>query len=183
MDQFGTIRLHHRTIKRFRRFSRKITKSYSETLEVVMDFFEWHGITPSSRFPKRVDEDGEKTRKRINALIAIVKDIEKTQTLPTNEMLLALFGHHEIVKKKKEPIREETMFKKLTREEWNKLEKTVPKVKYEFLEQDYKTATRTALHFLDRVEWVKPRFGSPYYRVDTDAGELHILKKRFKDGF
>ncbi|WP_417935073.1 BfmA/BtgA family mobilization protein [Flagellimonas eckloniae] len=39
MDGFGTIRLHYRTIKRFRRFSRKMTKSYSETLEAVMDFF------------------------------------------------------------------------------------------------------------------------------------------------
>lgn len=183
MDSFGTIRLHHRTIKRFKRFSRKISKSYSETLESIIDFFEWHSISPESRFPKRVDEDGEKTRKRINALIAIVRDIEKTQTLPTNEMLLALFGQHEIVKRKKEPIREETMFKKLTKEEWNKLEKTVPKVEYEFLKQDYKTAAATALHFLERVEWVKPRFGSPYYKVDTDAGELHVLKKRFKDGF
>lgn len=94
MDGFGTIRLHYRTIKRFRRFSRKITKSYSETLELVMDFFEWHGISPESKFPKRVDEDGEKTRKRINALIAIVRDIEKTQTLPTNAMLLSLFGEN-----------------------------------------------------------------------------------------
>ena len=63
------------------------------------------------------------------------------------------------------------------------MESTVPKIEYEFLEQDYKTATRTALHFLERVEWVKPRFGSPYYKVDTDAAELHVLKKRFKDGF
>lgn len=37
-------------------------------------------------------------RKRINILIAIVGDIEKTQIAPTNEMLLALFGQHKIVK-------------------------------------------------------------------------------------
>ena len=92
MDGFGTIRLHFRTIKRFKGFSQKITKTYSKTLEAMMDFFEWHGICLESKFPKRIDEDGQKTRRRINALIAILRVIEKTQTLPTNTMLLSLFG-------------------------------------------------------------------------------------------
>ncbi len=66
-----------------------------------MDFFEWHGITPSSRFAKDISAEEEKTRKRINALIAIIKDIEKTQIKPTNKMLEALFGQHEIIRKKR----------------------------------------------------------------------------------
>ena len=138
MDGFGTIRLHHRTIKRFRRFSKKMTKSYSETLEAVMDFFEWHGISLTSRFPKQINDDGEKTRKRINALIAIVKDIEKTQTIPTNEMLLALFGQHEIVKKRRSPKFEEKQPEKLTIEQWNRLEGMVPKERLEEMKEKYK---------------------------------------------
>ncbi|WP_350289577.1 BfmA/BtgA family mobilization protein [uncultured Croceitalea sp.] len=183
MDGFGTIRLHRRTIKRFRRFSKKITKSYSETLESVMDFFEWHGISPSSKFPKRVDEDGEKTRKRINALIAIVRDIEKTQTLPTNEMLLALFGQHEIVKKRREPKRVEKKFQKMTKEEWNKLEGMIPKERLSQLEEKHKGEKEEVLQFLSKVKLVKPRFGNPYWTIDTDITELVLLKKRMRQLF
>ena len=98
MDGFGTIRLHRRTIKRFKGFSRKFAKSYSETLEAVMDFFKWHGILPSKRFADQINKEEEKTRKRVEAAIAIIRNIEKTQTLPTNIMLEALFGKHEIVR-------------------------------------------------------------------------------------
>jgi len=130
MDEFGTIRLHKRTIKRFKGFSRKITKSYSKTLEVILHFFEWHGISPESKFPKRINEDGQKTRKRINALIAILRDIEKTQTLPTNSMLLSLFGEQVkqekprlIEKKKKEKEKKEEMVSKYRYDRLNQIQK------------------------------------------------------------
>ncbi len=38
MDGFKAIRLRIRTIERYKGFSKKMTKSYSETLEVIMDF-------------------------------------------------------------------------------------------------------------------------------------------------
>ena len=180
MDGFGTIRLHHRTIKRFRRFSRKMTKSYSETLEAVMDFFEWHGISLTSGFPKQINDDGEKTRKRINALIAIVRDIEKTQTLPTNEMLLALFGQHEIVKKKSEPERVEKKFQKLTKEEWSRLEEMIPKEQLNRTKQKHREDRNEILYFLSKVKIVKPRFGKEYWSIDTDADELERLKNKLK---
>ena len=145
-----------------------------------MDFFEWHGISPSSKFPKRVDEDGEKTRNRINALIAIVRDIEKTQTLPTNTMLLALFGQHEIVKKRREPKRVEKKFQKMTKEEWNKLEGMIPKERLSQLEEKYKGEKEEVLQFLSKVKLVKPRFGNPYWAIDTNATELGLLIKRMR---
>jgi len=167
MDGFGTIRLHYRTIKRFKRFSRKITKSYSETLESVMDFFEWHGISPLSKFPKRVDEDGEKTRKRINALIAIIKDIEKTQTLPTNAMLLSLFGEN--IKRKKPKLVEK-----------NKKEEMISKYWYTRLKEKHKEDKEQVMELLSKVEYVKPRFGNPYWRIDTNATELAIVKNKMQ---
>jgi len=42
MDGFKAIRLRIRTIERYKGFSKKMTKSYSETLEVIMDFFGTH---------------------------------------------------------------------------------------------------------------------------------------------
>ncbi|MEL7269941.1 MAG: BfmA/BtgA family mobilization protein [Bacteroidota bacterium] len=180
MDGFGTIRLHHGTIKRFRRFSRKIKKSYSETLEAVMDFFEWHGISPESKFPKRVDEDGIKTRKRINALIAIIRDIEKTQTMPTNTMLLALFGQHEIVKKRREPKRVEKKFQKLTKEEWNKLEGMIPKEQLNQLQEKHQKEKKEILNFLLKIKLVKPRFGKSYWSIETSVNEIGRLKRMMR---
>lgn len=138
-----------------------------------MDFFEWHGITPSSRFPKRVDEDGEKTRKRINALIAIVRDIEKTQTLPTNIMLLSLFGEKA---KQERPMRVERKKK----EEKTKKEETISKYWYDKLKQKRKEEREEVLEFLLKVERVKPRFGNPYWKIETDANELAHLKNKMK---
>ncbi|WP_299535496.1 BfmA/BtgA family mobilization protein [Ulvibacterium sp.] len=180
MDGFGTIRLHIRTIKRFKRFSRKIKKSYSETLEVIIDFFEWHGISPESKFPKRIGEDGIKTRKRINALIAIMRDIEKTQTMPTNEMMMALFGQHEIVKKKKYP---EKVEQKMTKGEWDRLEGMIPQQRYDKLKEKHKREKEEVLQFLLKVKLVKPRFGKPYWSMETNANELDLLKNKMRRDF
>lgn len=176
MDGFGTIRLHHRTIKRFKGFSRKFTKSYSETLEAIMDFFEWHGILPSKRFADQINKEEEKTRKRIEAAIAIIRNIEKTQTLPTNIMLEALFGKHEIVRERKEPKLVETKFEKLTREEWYKKEEKVSRVKYDRLKEKYELAQERFTNAVAKINRVEPRFGKPYYRIEINATELYNLK-------
>lgn len=172
MDGFGTIRLHIRTIKRFKGFSRKITKSYSKTLETMMDFFEWHGISPKSKFPKRIDDDGQKTRKRINALIAILKDIEKTQTLPTNTMLLSLFG--EKTKQEQPKLIEKKAAKK------EKKEEMISKYWYNRLKEIRKEEREEVLKFLFKIERVKPKFGNPYWRIDTNATELSELKNKMQ---
>ena len=155
-----------------------MTKSYSETLEAVMDFFDWHGISLTSRFPKQINDDGEKTRKRINALIAIVKDIEKTQTIPTNEMLLALFGQHEIVKKRRRPKFEEKQPEKLTREQWNRLEGMVPRERLEEMKEKHKREKKEVLAFLLKIRLAKPRFGKRYWTLETNANELSQLKRK-----
>jgi hypothetical protein len=96
MDNFYTIRFKRNTAKRFKRFSRKVSKSYSETMELIINFFEWHGFLPSDRFGKSIVQEIIKNRKRTEASIAIIKSIEKDQTKPTNAMLLSLFGEHTV---------------------------------------------------------------------------------------
>ena len=180
MDGFGTIRLHHRTIKRFRRFSRKFKSSYSETLETILDFFEWHGISPHSRFASQINKGEERTRKRVEAAIAIIKDIEKTQTLPTNMMLQALFGQHEIVKKPKTPKLVEKSQVRLSRAEWHEKENSVSQEKFNDLKQTHRKQMDEVLELIAKIEFVKPRFKDPYWKIDTNATELAIMKKRLR---
>ncbi|TMM55754.1 hypothetical protein FEE95_13920 [Maribacter algarum] len=179
MDGFGTIRLHDRTIKRFKGFSRKFKSSYSETLEAVMDFFEWHGIQPSNRYAEQINKEEQKTRKRVEATIAIIRNIEKTQTLPTNIMLEALFGKHEIVRKRKEPKLVETKFEKLTREEWNKKENKVSRIKYDQLKEKNDSNMEIILNTLNKVQKIEPRFGKPYLKIEISPMELAKLKRQF----
>ena len=183
MDGFGTIRLHKMTIKRFKGFSRKFTKSYSETLEAIMDFFEWHGIQPSNRYADQINKEEQKTRKRVEAAIAIIRNIEKTQTLPTNIMLEALFGKHEIVREREEPKLIEKKFEKLTREEWNKKENKnrVSRIKYDNLKRKHFSNLETMMETLNKVEKIEPRFGKPYHKIEISPMELALLKSQIKD--
>jgi hypothetical protein len=89
---------------RFREFSKKISKSQSMTLLLMLDFFEENGISPAESMGPRMETLETRIslliKKRMNGMIAIMKDIEKTQTKPTVAMLQALFQATEPPKKK-----------------------------------------------------------------------------------
>lgn len=61
------------------------------TLLLMLQFFEENGISPEDDLKPNFKETENLFKKRINALIAIIKDIEKTQTKPTLAMLQLLF--------------------------------------------------------------------------------------------
>jgi len=143
-----------------------------------MDFFEWHGISPFSRFASQISKEEEKTRKRINAVIAIIRDIEQTQTKPTTAMLLSLFG--EKMKEEEKPVRVAWKDRKLTQKEWNEKEKVVPKVKYDALMEEKMTYFMSFKKVLSHIEKVEPRFGKPYFKIEIDEKELGFLRSQFK---
>lgn len=91
MTTFYTIRFKRNAAKRFKNFSRRIAKTHSEALECILDFFQWHGISPKDRFENSIVQEITKNRKRSEALIAIVRDIEENQIKPTNTILQQLF--------------------------------------------------------------------------------------------
>ena len=60
------------------------------TLLLMMEFFEKNGISPEESLGPHVQTLEALIKKRINALIAIIKDIEKNQTKPTLAILQSL---------------------------------------------------------------------------------------------
>jgi hypothetical protein len=68
-----------------------MSKSQSMTLLSMIDFFEWHGFSPFDKMEKSLLVELLKNRKRTEAVIAIMKDIEKNQTKPTVAMIQSLF--------------------------------------------------------------------------------------------
>ncbi len=179
--KYSTVNLKATVAKRFRLFSKKIAKSHSETLTVIMDFFEWHGLNPSKKFTKSIIQELLKNRertdtsiKRNEATIAIIRDIEMNQTKPSNAMLLSLFGANNQDKK---PSKKEKKLKEKNTERVQEIEITVPKIRYERLTEKMESVTQDYEYILNNVEVVKSNFGKEYLKLNITKTELEKFKR------
>ena len=182
---YSTINLKSHIAKRFRHFSKKIAPSHSETLQKIMDFFEWHGLTSFDEFSQNLLEEilnnrkrTEKSIKRTEAAIAIIRDIEITQTRPNNAMLLSLFG--ESIRQEK-PVRREKKLIKKDPEKNKKIEITVPKIRYERLADKMNLTVRDFKHVLDSTKVVKKGFGKAYLKLEITENELEKYKQKLRN--
>ena len=91
MDSFIGIRFKKETAKRFQTFSRTYFKSHTEAMATMLDFFFYNEISPKEKLGPSGRTIEAKLLKRINAVIAIMRDMEKTQTKPTVAMIQSLF--------------------------------------------------------------------------------------------
>ncbi len=98
-EKFETFKIKASVAKKFRRFSRSISKSQSMALLSMIDFFEMNNISPNEKMGPKMATLESLIKKRINGVIAILKDIEKSQTKPTVAMIQSLFEETEPKKK------------------------------------------------------------------------------------
>ncbi|PKD17641.1 golgi family protein P55 [Salegentibacter salinarum] len=101
MDSFIGIRFKKETAKRFQEFSRKHFKSHTEAMVTMLDFFFYNEISPKEKLGPTGRTIEQTFKKRISAVIAIMRDMEKTQTKPTVAMIQSLF---EMEEPKKKPL-------------------------------------------------------------------------------
>jgi hypothetical protein len=99
MDSFITIRFKRKTAKRFQEFSKMHFKTHTEAMSTILDFFFYNEISPREKLGPTGRTIEAKLLKRINAVIAIMRDMEKTQTKPTVAMIESLFKTEEPPKK------------------------------------------------------------------------------------
>lgn len=99
MDSFITIRFKRKAAKRFQGFSKTHFKTHTEAMENMLDFFFYNEISPKEKLGPTGRTIEAKLLKRINAVIAIMRDVEKTQTKPTVAMIQSLFQTEEQNKK------------------------------------------------------------------------------------
>ena len=100
-ERFESISIKTSVVKKFRRFCIKMSKSQSMTLQLMLDFFENNGVSPNESIGPQIQTLENLIKKRINGVIAIMKDIEKNQTKPTVAMMQSLF---EEVEPKSKPL-------------------------------------------------------------------------------
>ncbi|MBZ9731514.1 hypothetical protein LB467_17645 [Salegentibacter sp. JZCK2] len=101
MDSFIGIRFKKETAKRFQQFSKTYFKSHTEAMATMLDFFFYNEISPKEKLGPTGRTIEQTFKKRINAVIAIMRDMEKTQTKPTVAMIQSLF---EMEEPKKKPL-------------------------------------------------------------------------------
>ncbi|WP_179376299.1 BfmA/BtgA family mobilization protein [Winogradskyella wichelsiae] len=90
-ERFESLSIKSSVVKKFRDYSKSISKSNSMTLLLMVEFFERNELYPGDDLKPGLMETENRIKKRINALIAIIKDIEKNQSKPTLAMLQSLF--------------------------------------------------------------------------------------------
>lgn len=109
-EGFESLKIKTSVAKRFRKFGKSLSKSQSMTLLVMLDFFEDYNISPlddlGTDFQSVEIRVSSLIKKRMNGMIAIMKNIEKNQTKPTLMMLQSLFEQTEPPKKKEVRFRE-----------------------------------------------------------------------------
>lgn len=173
MDDFSTIRLRRKVIERFKKYSKKTSPSYSETLDFMIAFFEDTGLSPYDTINHSILSFTSSVNKRLNALMSILRDIEKTQLIPTREKLESLFENIE---------EEEPEFVEKT---WEEIQ--APKTGDEKLLDYYSTeldknkrelsqVKNESSHLLSKLTYVKNTFGKSYYRLDISKKEIEKLK-------
>jgi len=103
-EEFETLKIKKSVAIKFRKFSKILSKSQSMTLLLMIEFFNDNGISPSESMGPNMQaletRISNLIKKRMNGMIAIMKDIEKSQIKPTVAMMQALFHAAEPPKEK-----------------------------------------------------------------------------------
>ena len=175
------LNLRAKVVIRFRTFSKKVARSHAETLTAMMDFFEWHNYSPHQRFGKNVIAGQKKNRKRIEAVIAIIKSVEKSQNIPImniETMLKSLFK--EEIKKYAPQMLESKPVAKPTLK--TKAKKTsVSRIDYDRSQEKLSETKDRLRYVLDKIELVSNRFGKDFLKIEITREELARFKRGLKD--
>jgi hypothetical protein len=99
MKEVKNITIEKKTAERFQQFSRTHYRTHTEAITGMLDFFLYNEISPKEKIGPTAKTIEKLINKRINAVIAIIKDIEKNQTKPTIGILQALLEQEEPKKK------------------------------------------------------------------------------------
>jgi len=103
-EQFKNLSIKASVADKFNRFCKEMLLSKSMTLLVMIEFFQENGISPAESIGPNMETLEKRIslliKKRMNGMIAIMRDIEKNQTKPTVAMLQSLFEQAELPKKK-----------------------------------------------------------------------------------
>jgi len=177
MDTFSTIRFKIKIANRFRKFSKGIARNHTMAMEAMLDFFEDNSISPFESLGANMITLESRIKKRINALITIIKDIEKHQTKPTNAMMQLLFQQNPEDKEQEAEIFEFKPQELITENE----ELDYYRKKYYDNQTNYNALKYDVETILKNTKYIKSNFGTGHFRLDVTKEEFENFKQNLKN--
>ena len=179
MDNFNTIRLKKKTTEKFKEYSKKVSPNYSETLDYMIAFFEDNYLSPYDTLNSPMWSFNKIINKRMDAVVAIIRNMEKTQLIPSREMLETLFDEAD-----KED--EQELFEEVLSDTTSEVEFSENK-ELEYYRNGYFTGKSSLREVkdqfkkvLNKVDYIKNSFGRNYYRLNITQQELKEIKQKLK---
>ena len=178
---FSNIRFKKRTAQRFQEFSRRFFKTHTEALQTMLDFFFYNEISPKENLGPTARTIEQNMKKRYNALIAIIRDVEKHQTQPTAAMMQLLFEHTPQKKtqpalvtsrSKERPQKDDAFFASAFEAIELQKENTT-------LKQQLGRTRNELSDLLNRVQLIKNSFGKNKLQLNMGLEEFQTLKSSF----
>ena len=173
-ERFESLSIKTSVAQKFRKFCKKCAKSQSMNLLAMIEFFETNEVSPNDRLGETITSLRFQMKKRFNAIVAIIRDIEKHQTKPTTAMLQALLeGNIEEDSKEEETYDFGTPTLITESEELNYYRSAYTKYK-----EDYHDINQKLEVIIDRAKYVKGSFGGGYLKLEMTKEEFENLKEK-----
>jgi len=187
-EQFAAMKVKVSVARKFRSFSKRQGKSQTMTLLAMVEFFEYNGISPDERMHETIASLKYLIKRRFNSMVAIMRSIEKEQTLPTVSMIQALFeqeleteegdeweGDFEFFEKQLTEINAPTNPELLDKET------TVPKIRFVRLEEQMLELKEDFAYVLDHISEFHNRFGKNHLKLDLNPGAIEKYRTKLKN--
>src|SRR5690606_5509078 len=181
-EGFEGLKVKASVARRFRRFCKSLSKSQSMGLLAMLEYFEANGVSPEERMDETIAGMKLLMKRRFNALIAIIRDIEKSQTKPTAAMLQSLFeqadghgmenGANELIEIKTLEVDPVGAVDDGT---------TIPRVRYEHLENRMASLRADFSFVLEQVKPVKSSLGSDHLRLNLTKEEIDKYRRNIQN--
>ncbi len=178
-EPFETLKIKTSVAKIFRRYCRSISKSQSMSLLVMIEFFEDNGISPKESIGPHIQTLASLIKKRNNAVIAIMKDIEKTQTKPTNAMMNLLFKEAEEEEEEEQVLLEEVMSNDTPEIPFTEhTERDYYRTQYFNTKSTLKQLKEEVESLLEKTHYTRNNFGLGHFRLNISKEEFQQLKHK-----
>ena len=148
----------------------------------MLDFFFYNEISPKESFGPNGRTIANLIKKRFDAMAAMMKNIENHGVLPTKAMMELLFEHSPRKKRGQAPLlmegrevdpERDRFFKKVE-------EALVIERKYTNLKRDLGQNRAEFIALLNKVQFVKSRFGKSRLQLDMTLEDFDMLKLKLK---
>ena len=175
---FSAISINRIVASRFREYSKKVGPSHTDTLELMMDFFEGAKISPYDKLLMDYMGYNSVITKRLDYLLDVLRSWEKNSPIyRIHDHVKKLFDYAELEEKLE---REKEELERMRNIQFTKPTNTVSKYDYDLLVEKFEKERRQRLKLLERFKLVKPSFGKQYYRIDMDVDEFERLKRNLE---